>query len=52
MQEHTVSGKRNNNSKDNISVVKTPSSVSMVKISLELNHEIKWKQNNDGIDLI
>ena len=33
MQEHTVSGKRNNNSKDNISVVKTPSSVSVVKIS-------------------
>ena len=33
MQEHTVSGKRNNNSKDNVSVVKTPSSVSIVKIS-------------------
>ena len=36
--------------KINISVVKTPSSVSMVKISLELNRKIKWKQNNDGVD--
>ena len=31
----TLSGKRSNNSKENKSVVKTPGSVSMVKISLQ-----------------
>ena len=34
-----------------ISVVKTPSSVSMVKISLKLNHQINWNLREDNVDL-
>ena len=46
-----LSDKRSNNSKDNKSAVQTPSSVSVVKISLKLNHQITWKLMDDAVDL-
>ena len=44
-------GKSSNNSKDNIAGVKTPSPVSMVKISLKLNHSNNWNLRGDDLDL-
>lgn len=35
-----LGGKKSNNSKDYISIVKTSSSLSVVKISLKLNHQV------------
>ena len=46
------SGKRSNNSQDNTSGVKTPSSVSTVKISLKFNHQTNWNLKGDNADLI
>ena len=46
------SGKRSNNSQDNVSGVKTPSFVSMVKISLKLNQQTTWNLRGDNADLI
>ena len=67
-QNKLFSGKRNNNSKDNKSVVKTPRSVSVVKIGLKyflelfcrlethvglvLNHYIKWNLRKDDVDFL
>ena len=46
-----LSGKRNNNSKDKKSAVKTPSCISMVKKSLKhLNYQINLNLRND-VDL-
>ena len=46
------SGKRSNNSQDNTSGVKTPCSVSTVKINLKFNHQTNWNLKGDNADLI
>ena len=47
-----LAGKRSNSSKDNLPVVKTPSFVSVIKISLKCSStRISWNLRDDEVDL-